>query len=99
MQLDHNKKLSCCGDEPCHQINEAYIQNSDWLLHEAFCLHSEADIFHPYEKHHSTVKDACQLAQSLNIQNLNTRSSEYQTTSFSLHARSQTIFPGKYMDS
>ena len=48
MQLDHNKKLSCCGDEPCHQINEAYIQNSDWLLHE----------------------DACQLAQSLNIQNL-----------------------------
>ena len=50
MQLDHNKKLSCCGDEPCHQINEAYIQNSDWLLHEAFCLHSEADIFHPYGK-------------------------------------------------
>lgn len=70
MQLDHNKKLSCCGDEPCHQINETYIQNSDWLLHEAFCLHSEADIFHPYEKHHSTVKDSCQLAQSLNIQNL-----------------------------
>lgn len=51
-------------------MNQMYVQNSDWLLHEAFCLHSQADIFHPYEKHHSTVKDACQIAQSLNIQNL-----------------------------
>ncbi len=25
------------------------------MLHEAFCLYSQADIFDPYEKHHSTV--------------------------------------------
>ncbi len=26
--------------------------------------------FHPYEKHHSTVKDACILAEKLNVKNL-----------------------------
>ena len=31
---------------------------------------SQADIFHPYEKHHSTVKDACQLAEELKVENL-----------------------------
>ena len=42
----------------------------DWLLHEAFCLESEADIFHPYEKHHSTVADASKLAEELHVKNL-----------------------------
>ena len=39
-------------------------------MHEAFCLHSQAEIFRPYEKHHSTVKDACETAQKLGVQNL-----------------------------
>ena len=47
-----------------------YAKNSKWLLHEAFCLYSEADIFNPYKKHHSTVKDACEHAEQLNIENL-----------------------------
>lgn len=41
-----------------------------WRLHEAFCLYAQADIFSPYEKHHSTVKDACQTAEELGVQNL-----------------------------
>lgn len=40
------------------------------MLHEAFCLFAQADIFDPYEKHHSTVKDACELAEELGVQNL-----------------------------
>lgn len=40
------------------------------LLHEAFCLYSESKIFDPYEKHHSTVKDACEKAETLGIKNL-----------------------------
>ena len=40
------------------------------MLHEAFCLHSEADIFDPYEKHHSTEKDACELAERMGVKNL-----------------------------
>ena len=40
------------------------------MLHEAFCLYSEADIFKPYQKHHSTVKDACETAEKLSIKNM-----------------------------
>ena len=43
---------------------------SSWLLHEAFCLYGDRERFKPYEKHHSTVKDACELAESLRIPNL-----------------------------
>ena len=40
------------------------------ILHEAFCLYDQAEEFHPYEKHHSTAKDACELAESLRVKNL-----------------------------
>ena len=70
MELGNGEKLTCCGDEPYNETEKQYVQNSTWLLHEAFCLASEADIFSPYEKHHSTVKDACILAEQLNIKNL-----------------------------
>ena len=65
-----DKKLTCCGDEPFNECELEYAKDSEWLLHEAFCLYGEADIFKPYEKHHSTVKDACQLAEKLNVNNL-----------------------------
>ncbi len=70
MELDGGGKLTCCGDEPYNEYERPYAQDSKWLLHEAFCLHSQADIFHPYEKHHSTVKDACELAERLHVENL-----------------------------
>lgn len=70
MDIGAGKKLTCCGDEPYTESERPYVENSKWLLHEAFCLHSQADIFKPYEKNHSTVKDACELAQSLNVENL-----------------------------
>ena len=70
MFLEHNEKLTCCGDEPYHDSVKYYAENSKWFLHEAFCLHSQADLFHPYEKHHSTVKEACQIAEQLKVKNL-----------------------------
>lgn len=70
MEWGNGKKLTCCGDEPYNPCEEKYAKNSDWLLHEAFCLYEQADRFKPYEKHHSTVKDACELAEELNISNL-----------------------------
>ncbi len=70
MDMGDGKKLTCCGDEPFNEANRQYAQNSDWLLHEAFCLHSQAERFKPYEKHHSTVRDACKTAQELHIKNL-----------------------------
>ncbi|MCQ2519847.1 MAG: MBL fold metallo-hydrolase [Lachnospiraceae bacterium] len=63
-------KLTCCGDEPYNPICKQYVDGSDWLMHEAFCLYSEADMFKPYEKNHSTVKDACELASELGVKNV-----------------------------
>ena len=70
MEMDDGKKLTCCGDEPYNECEKEYVENSTWLLHEAFCLHSQADIFSPYEKHHSTVKNACELAEQMHVENL-----------------------------
>mgnify|MGYP002332490472 FL=1 len=70
MQLKSGKKFPCVGDEPYNEVDYKYVKGSDWLLHEAFCLFGEADKFKPYEKHHSTVKEACQLAEELGVPNL-----------------------------
>lgn len=65
--LLNNKSLTFLGDEPYRNTSKKYSENVDYLLHEAFCLYSEKDIFKPYEKHHATVKDACKNASSLNV--------------------------------
>lgn len=63
-------KLCCCGDEPYKEHEEVYAKGAKWLLHEAFCLSSEAEEFKPYEKHHSTAADAAMLAEKLGVENL-----------------------------
>ena len=63
-------KLTCVGDEPYNEKDYEFVKGSDWLMHEAFCLFREADEFKPYEKHHSTVREACQVAENLGIPNL-----------------------------
>ncbi len=70
MDLGGGAKLTCCGDEPYNECARKYAEGSKWLLHEAFCLYSQAARFRPYEKHHSTVKEACELAQRLGAENL-----------------------------
>ena len=70
MDLGDGDKLTCLGDEPYNPCEKPYAEQSKWLLHEAFCLSSQADIFKPYEKHHSTAKDAAMLAEELNVKNL-----------------------------
>ena len=66
----NNGKLTCLGDEPFNELCYRYVSNSNWLLCEAFCLYRERNIFKPYEKHHSTVKEASELAKLLKIKNL-----------------------------
>ena len=70
LDLGTGRKLCCCGDEPCSESGRKYAENADWMLHEAFCLDGQAEIYHPYEKHHSTVKDAAELAEKLHVKNL-----------------------------
>lgn len=62
--------LVCLGDEPCHAASEGYVKGADWLLAEAFCLRSEQEVFHPYEKKHSTAYDAGETAERLGVKNL-----------------------------
>lgn len=68
--LKNGRKLTCAGDEPCNPDCLAYVEGSGWLLHEAFCLYRDREQFSPYEKHHSTVREACELADTLGIPNL-----------------------------
>ncbi|MDD3139450.1 MAG: MBL fold metallo-hydrolase [Lachnospiraceae bacterium] len=70
MEMENGEKIACCGDETYKSCNQKYVRGSKWLLHEAFCLYSQADVFKPYEKHHATVKEACEIATMLEIENL-----------------------------
>ena len=63
-------RLVCLGDEPCAKHLESIVEGAYMMMHEAFCLYDERDVFKPYEKHHSTVKDASELAQRLHVKNL-----------------------------
>ena len=39
-------------------------------MHEAFCLDREENIFHAYEKNHSTALSAARIMSELNVKNL-----------------------------
>ena len=68
--LENGKRLTFLGDEPYIDELLQYCYNADFLMHEAFCLYSQKDIFKPYEKHHATAKDACINADKLNVKNI-----------------------------
>lgn len=68
--LPSGKRLVNLGDEPYNEANKSLVENADWLTCEAFCKYDDRDTFHPYEKHHSTAKDAAALAEQLGIKNL-----------------------------
>lgn len=68
--LPSGTTLSFLGDEPFNETNRKIVENSDWLMHEAFCLYADRDTFRPYEKRHSTAFDAGRNAASLRVRNL-----------------------------
>lgn len=70
MVLTPGHNLVCCGDEPLPASCYSYGEGADWMLHEAFCLAAEEPQYKAYAKHHSTVRDACTLAERLHVRNL-----------------------------
>ena len=68
--LPDKKILVCLGDEPYRELLFPFVQNADWLLHEAFCLYKDRSIYKPYEKNHGTALDAGRIAEKLKIKNL-----------------------------
>ena len=68
--LPNGEHLVCLGDEPYSPQCEELVKGADWMLCEAFCLDRDKDVFHPYEKHHSTALDGGRIAEELGIKNL-----------------------------
>jgi ribonuclease Z len=58
------------GDETLNPILCDRIKGADYVMHEAFCLYSEENIFHAYEKHQSTVKSVSEVMNKLDVKNL-----------------------------
>lgn len=66
----NNKKLVFLGDETINQNLYDMINGFDYVMHEAFCLDSEENVFHAYEKNHSTAKSVSQIMNKLDVKNL-----------------------------
>ena len=58
------------GDEPYNDTLVEYAKNADYMLHDAFCLENDTEIFRPHEINHATVKDAANNATALQAKNL-----------------------------
>ena len=58
------------GDEPLRDEHLDKAADCSYMIHEAFCMYAEREKFKPYEKHHSTVKDACIMAEKMRVRNL-----------------------------
>ncbi|MBR6906168.1 MAG: MBL fold metallo-hydrolase [Selenomonadaceae bacterium] len=70
LEFSDGMRFTCLGDEPYNEHAKQYAEGADWLLSEAFCLYGARDVFKPYEKNHSTVKEASELATELGVKNL-----------------------------
>ena len=64
------KRLVFLGDETLNIDLYEKVRNADYVMHEAFCLDSEENIFHAYEKNHATVKSVSEVMNSLDVKNL-----------------------------
>ena len=69
-KLNNGKTLTFMGDVPCSDKLHEKIRNTDWVLHEVFCLESEDARFRAREKFHSTVKDVAEKMEMLNVKNI-----------------------------
>ena len=68
--FDNGKTLIFLGDETLNEELYDIVKDKDYVMHEAFCLDADKEIFKPYEKKHSTVKYVCEKLNGLNIKNL-----------------------------
>lgn len=67
--LDNNKFIFL-GDETLNPKLNDRIKGADYVTHEAFCLDREENIFHAYEKNHSTALSAAKTMNELDVKNL-----------------------------
>lgn len=70
MHLPSGKIFCCLGDEALTKANLSETAGVDYLLCGAFCRYADKDIFRPYDKHHSTVRDVAINAATARISTL-----------------------------
>lgn len=70
IQFQDKTKLAFLGDEPLQGHNMNIIYGSTVVIHEAFCLDEDKDLFRPHGKAHGTVKDAAINATKAGAQKL-----------------------------
>lgn len=68
--LMNNQRFIFLGDEPLNPILNERVKNADYVMHEAFCLDSEENIFHAYEKNHSTALSTAKIMNELGVKGL-----------------------------
>lgn len=68
-KLDNNRFIFL-GDETLNPLLNNRVHKADYVTHEAFCLDKEENIFHAYEKNHSTVLSAAKIMNELEVKNL-----------------------------
>lgn len=68
--LESGVKVTFLGDEPYKDHVEDLAYESDYLMHEAFCLYEHRTHYEPYKKHHATAMDACKNAAKLKVKNV-----------------------------
>lgn len=97
-QLPNDQSICCLGDEPYSPLCREYVEGTDWLLSEAFCLYEDRERFQPYEKNHSTVLDAARLAEDLKVKNLilyHTEDKTLETRCARYTAEAESVFHGR----
>lgn len=55
------------GDESLTGRNLQQVSGIDYLVCGAYCSYADRDIFHPYEKHHHTVRDVAREAAEAGV--------------------------------
>jgi len=70
MKMGDGQKLVFGGKGLLPENCFPYAERAQWLMHEAYCLYSQKDIYRPYESGRCSVREACQTAELLGIPNL-----------------------------
>ena len=96
----NDKKLVFLGDETLNPDINDRVRNADYVMHEAFCLDSEKDIFKPYEKGHSPALGVAEAMNDLGVKTLilyHTEESHGKDRKKLYTDEAQKIFNGKVL--
>jgi len=85
------------GDETLNPLLYDRVRNADYVTHESFCLDREENIFHAYEKNHSTALSVSKTMNELNVKNLilyHTEESHKENKKRLYEEEAQSVFNG-----